>query len=283
MNTNHRSVFTKEELSILHSAYPQITDANTPSLDDVVIMFLRKHDVHISAVNSNIDTSAASNAFVGLLGGPGYVAANIHLTQQQKSAALQEWTSWKQWTLSHKYFPAFNESILSTWKTNHENSLAFLRENERELREFLNNNYQSHRQFLVIISAVSAIGALLIFFMFGAIIKYMTGQSRPLDSQVVSKQGLYQPSSFDLQSKDYFKVKARSDAWIEVQDLEGKILYVNMLLAEESAQIRLGQGARIRSDHPNLLDIALPDQPFKPLGRPGDLQWHTIMPTEALP
>lgn len=81
-----------------------------PSIDAIVCEFLRIHDVHVQPVSSNTSPSRATNAMMGAIS-PVALAANTAITQQQKGAALQEWTTWKQWALSHADFPAFKERI----------------------------------------------------------------------------------------------------------------------------------------------------------------------------
>ena len=79
------------------------------SVDDVVSSFLRKHDVFVTPVGSNISASPLTSGLMGSLGGPMAVGMNQALTAQTKGAALQEWTSWKQWALSHPDFKEYKQ------------------------------------------------------------------------------------------------------------------------------------------------------------------------------
>lgn len=70
-------------------------------IDWIIVDFLKLHDVDIVPATSNIGPSKLTNAFMGLAGGPAATFMNASITGQQKSAAIQEWTSWKQWALGH--------------------------------------------------------------------------------------------------------------------------------------------------------------------------------------
>jgi hypothetical protein len=80
------------------------------SLDAVISGFLRKHDVFVTPVGSNISSSRVMSGVMGGLGGPLAVGMNQALTAQVKGAALQEWTSWKQWALSHQDFKEYKQN-----------------------------------------------------------------------------------------------------------------------------------------------------------------------------
>lgn len=79
------------------------------SVDEVVSSFLRKHDVFVTPVGSNISASPLTSGVMGGLGGPMAAGMNQALTAQTKGAALQEWTSWKQWALSHQDFKEYKQ------------------------------------------------------------------------------------------------------------------------------------------------------------------------------
>lgn len=84
-----------------------------PSLDDIISEYLKQHDVFIEPVSSNTQPTRATNALMGAVGGPMAAGMNQGLTTQAKSAALQEWTSWKQWALGQADFAAFKRQIIN--------------------------------------------------------------------------------------------------------------------------------------------------------------------------
>lgn len=91
--------------------YPELRHSPMPAIDAMVVEFLRQHDVFVKPVGSNVNASPGMNAMMGAVGGPMAVGAAQALTAQSKGIALQEWTSWKQWTLSHPEWPEFKSEI----------------------------------------------------------------------------------------------------------------------------------------------------------------------------
>jgi hypothetical protein len=77
------------------------------------------------------------------------------------------------------------------------------------------------------------------------------------------------------------RLRASGESWLEVQTFEGEVVYVNTLRAGQAASIRIGQGLRIRSGRPDLLEFAFADQPFVLLGSVYDFDWRTIRPPES--
>ena len=78
------------------------------TLDQIVVSFLTLHDVNVKPVNFS-QGSNVSAALIGAAYGPLMVSQNAMMKGQAKAASLQEWTSWKQWALSHPDFQAFKE------------------------------------------------------------------------------------------------------------------------------------------------------------------------------
>lgn len=97
--------------SRLIEKHPEIRYAAMPSTDELVVEFLARHDVHVRPAGSNINSSPLMSGIMGAAGGPLAVGINQGLTAQAKAAALQEWTSWKQWALSHSDWPEYKAKI----------------------------------------------------------------------------------------------------------------------------------------------------------------------------
>lgn len=94
-----------------------------PNVDQMVVLFLRGHDVDVRPPSGTKAGDAVAGAFFGAFG-PAASFAGSHLRQQETIAALQEWTSWKQWALGHSDWPAFKEKI----RHDHEENLKKARE-----------------------------------------------------------------------------------------------------------------------------------------------------------
>lgn len=76
----------------------------------------------VSMSYSRTGGQRASDALVGGLAGPFAIGMQQGLRAQEKAAAAQEWTSWKQWTLSHVDFPVFKEMHIGPSR-NHNNEV----------------------------------------------------------------------------------------------------------------------------------------------------------------
>jgi len=90
---------------------PELTLKPVPHIDWVVVEFLKEHDVEARPVSFN-DRTAGDVAMSGLMGAMGTFesAAWQGLKGQEKAVKAQEWTSWKQWALSHSDWSAFKEA-----------------------------------------------------------------------------------------------------------------------------------------------------------------------------
>lgn len=90
---------------------PELRLKLVPHIDWVVVEFLKEHDVEARPVSFD-DRTAGQVAMSGLMGAMGtFESAAWHgLKGQEKVVKAQEWTSWKQWALSHTDWAAFKES-----------------------------------------------------------------------------------------------------------------------------------------------------------------------------
>jgi len=119
---------------------PELRKVATPSLDEVIVEFLKQYEVNVIPITAQgAATSAGTNAMLGAVGGVGMAMANAALTGQERNAAAQEWTQWKQWALDHKEFSAFKEQKLLAVKAHNEKVEELLTQPEiqQELRQIL--------------------------------------------------------------------------------------------------------------------------------------------------
>ena len=104
--------YTKEQINFIQSRKPEFIPKPVPSLDAVIVEFLKRYEVYVKPASSSKRTSddVASGAVAGAIGG--FAGADVAgdafiIRGQQKQTAIQEWTQWKQWALDHKDFEAF--------------------------------------------------------------------------------------------------------------------------------------------------------------------------------
>ena len=102
--------FTQSQIKIIQEKRPDLRFQSTPSLDDLIIEFLRKYDVNVKPPkNTNRRDGAIAGAITGMAGAD--VGGDAFLIQgQNKQTQIQEWTQWKQWALDHKDFEGFKKN-----------------------------------------------------------------------------------------------------------------------------------------------------------------------------
>ena len=101
----------QSELNMIYRDNPELKKVSLVGLDEIVVEFLKLHDVEARPPKN---TSRRDGAIAGAIGGlaGADVAGDAFIMQgQAKQTALQEWTSWKQWALSHKDFPEFKKKL----------------------------------------------------------------------------------------------------------------------------------------------------------------------------
>ena len=101
--------YSNEEIYFIQSKKPEYKTKPVPSLDAVIVEFLKKYEVYVQPISSgtrNTGESAVAGAITGMagadVGGDAFMIAG-----QNKQTKVQEWTQWKQWALDHKDFEAF--------------------------------------------------------------------------------------------------------------------------------------------------------------------------------
>ena len=108
----------KEKISFELEKYierkiPELRLEPKPKLDEIICAFLEKFEVYVKPITTktrNIAGSAAAGAITGMYGAD--VGGDAFLIQGQKrQTAIQEWTKWKQWALSHPDFLDYKQEI----------------------------------------------------------------------------------------------------------------------------------------------------------------------------
>ena len=111
------------QLYLIRKEHLDLVEQEVPPLDWVVVKFLEEHDVQAKPVSMGDPRTGgqrAADALVGGLAGPFAVAMQTGLRGQEKAVAAQEWTSWKQWALSHADFPAFKDKHIGAAQRHNE-------------------------------------------------------------------------------------------------------------------------------------------------------------------
>ena len=158
--------FTQRQVQIIQEKRPDLRFQPIPTLDDLIIEFLKKYDVDVKPITSkskNIRDNMIGGAVTGMAGidsgGDVFIASG-----QEKQTKVQEWTQWKQWALDHKDFEEFKSKRLEENQFFNESVLKKI--NTSPLKEELENIFKRSVVFDMsdeLFYRISLIGFLVIF------------------------------------------------------------------------------------------------------------------------
>ena len=99
--------YSRDQIEYIQRNKPEYAFKLIPSLDSVIVEFLKKYEVYVQPPkNRNVAEGALTGAITGMAGAD--VGGDMAMIQgQNKQTKIQEWTSWKQWALDHKDFEAY--------------------------------------------------------------------------------------------------------------------------------------------------------------------------------
>ena len=102
----------KTQLTRILRDNPELQKVPVTPIDQIVVEFLKLHDVEARPPkNTSRRDGAIAGAITGMAGAD--VGGDAFLIQgQAKQTQQQEWTSWKQWALSHKDYPDFKNKLI---------------------------------------------------------------------------------------------------------------------------------------------------------------------------
>ena len=154
--------YTKRQINFIQSKRPELEFKEIPTLDDVIIEFLKNYEVYVQPLTTGKRTGSdvASGAVAGAIGGMAGadVAGDAFLISgQKKQTQIQEWTQWKQWALSHKDFESFKAEKIDNLKAHNEevqNKLKdpnFQKELEPILEQFKQEEKEANKVTLIAI------------------------------------------------------------------------------------------------------------------------------------
>ena len=166
--------FTQRQVQIIQEKRSDLRFQPIPTLDDLIIEFLKKYDVDVKPTTSkskNIRDNMIGGAVTGMAGidagGDVFIASG-----QEKQTKVQEWTQWKQWALDHKDFDEFKSKRLEENQFYNKSILEKI--NTSPLKEELENIFKRSEIFKIsddLFYRISLIGFLIIF---GSMIYFQT-------------------------------------------------------------------------------------------------------------
>ena len=140
------SNFSRSELELIFKKRPDLKTLEI-SIDWIIVDFLKLHNVDIVPATSNIQPSKLTNAVMGLAGGPAATFMNASITGQQKSVAIQEWTSWKQWALGHPDWLKYKDERIKEIENQNEKIAQLLVDSEviKEMHQIISTSKEEKR------------------------------------------------------------------------------------------------------------------------------------------
>ena len=120
--------YSRDQIEYIQRNKPEYAFKLIPSLDSVIVEFLKKYEVFVQPPkNRNVAEGALTGAITGMAGAD--VGGDMAMIQgQNKQTKIQEWTSWKQWALDHKDFEAFRAEKIDTAKAHNSKILESLKD-----------------------------------------------------------------------------------------------------------------------------------------------------------
>ena len=120
--------YTQDQIKFIQKKKPEFILKPVPTLDSVVVEFLKKYEVYVQPPkNRNVAQGAITGAVTGLAGAD--VGGDMAIIQgQNKQTKLQEWTTWKQWALDHNDFEAFKGDKIDMPKAHNSKILESLKD-----------------------------------------------------------------------------------------------------------------------------------------------------------
>ena len=163
--------YAESQLKIIRKKWPDLIELPKPSLDAVIVEFLKKYEVYASPVTSKTQKkgeAAVAGAITGAFGADVGGDA-VLISGQNKQTQVQEWTQWKQWALDHKDFPAFKEEALEKIRKHNESIPLRLEEKKDEIENLLKKRAKGNAFLVPVI-----ILAVLIPFTIKSVEDYLT-------------------------------------------------------------------------------------------------------------
>jgi hypothetical protein len=109
--------------------------------------------------------------------------------------------------------------------------------------------------------------------------KDLKGHSPPLSQSLPSQSkstNAPTPVGSPLARVPQLRLRARGEVWLALRSLNNTSVFQGTLQQGQELSLPLGEGLRVRSGSPHLLDIASPGQSFSPLAAANDYSWRTF-------
>ena len=153
----------------------QATTLNPKLVDGAVAAFLLQHGVSAQPPGGMRGDAVMSGLLVGM--NDDVLGAGLATTSAvKKAAALQEWTTWKQWALSHDDWPTFRDEWIAEYQRRQE-ELRLKRKRREEEDAAYWKSAEGKKTLCVIAGAIGCVIAL-----------FAIGTSAPVQQRVIEQR-----------------------------------------------------------------------------------------------
>ena len=109
--------FTQRQVQIIQEKRPDLRFQPIPTLDDLIIEFLKKYDVNVEPRTvgewNGWDYFGSIMSIFSEKNSTSDLADNLFYMNRsnQINTAAQEWSTWKRWALDHQEFNSFKDDL----------------------------------------------------------------------------------------------------------------------------------------------------------------------------
>ena len=163
--------FTQSQVKLIQDKRPDLRFKTIPTLDDVIVAFLRKYDVVVQPPKeTNRSDGAIAGVITGMAGAD--IGGDAFLMQgQSKQTKVQEWTQWKQWALDHKDFEEFKKKKIE--ENQIFNKTIFEKINSDSLKEELEKIIKPNPIFVISDQLAYRVFLIVFLVIFGSMIFFL--------------------------------------------------------------------------------------------------------------
>lgn len=222
--------WNQSELNRIYKDNPELQKVPIVGLDEIVVEFLKLHDVNVSPPQKKSGLKeGAKAAAIGAVAGLDFAGDAIIIEGQKDQTIKQEWTSWKQWALSHKDFPEYktkfnSEAIEKNKKIDKaladpifiEKWEAYFKKTRDE--EFVKNQKATKKMAIGLIALLAFLGTMI----------GVTKSPEESFNKNIAKQNIFTKDNFGENwpfNVDSFELKckkAQNGTWMYIGDVDGK-------------------------------------------------------------
>ena len=227
--------WNQSELNRIYKDNPELQKVPIIGLDEIVVEFLKLHDVNVSPPKKKSGRNeGAKAAVIGIVAGLDFAGDSIIIDGQKDQTIKQEWTSWKQWALSHKDFPEFKTKFNSEAEAKNKkideilSEPAFIEKWEAYFKKARDEEFVKNQKA----TKTRAIGLIALLAILGTLIGVTRSPEESFNKNI-AKQNIFTKDNFEenwpfkVDSFELKCMKAQNGLWKYVANVDGKSYSLN--------------------------------------------------------